>query len=111
MTNFNRVQGDTGDTVTAFLYGLASYVGSATVAHVWQTGVTATTLTATVADGFDDSTPAKACGVCTVHLASWITNATPGDWLLEYQTTFSDNTVVTHPDENPDTLHVRAQGA
>lgn len=109
MTTFNRVQGDTGDTITAFLYGVATFAGATVAAHVWQTGVTPTTLTAAVTDGTDSN--GQTCGVCVVHLASWITTATPGGWLLEYQVTFTDTTIATWPAETPDVLRVRIQGS
>lgn len=110
MTTFNRVQGDTGDTITPWLYGVATFAGATVVAHVWQTGVTATNLTAAVVDGTDDN--GNPCGVCTVHLASWITTATPGDWFIEEQVTFTDTTIITWPGgDSPDVLHIRAQGA
>jgi hypothetical protein len=101
VTTFKRVQGDTNDKLLAMLRGVETFTGASVAAHIWRKGTNVVTLPATV----------TAEGVCTVALGSWITTAATGTWLVEYQVTFGDGTVATWPDEKPDVLIVRPQGA
>jgi hypothetical protein len=110
VTIFKRVQGDINDTAVTYLYGVATFSGTAE-AHVWQPNVTAITLAAVVVNGVDPY--GVACGVCTVSLGSssgWLKTATPGNWHLEYQVTFADSSVLTWPADAPDQISVRPQG-
>ena len=100
MTTWNRVQGDTDDTIDVTVLGISDATGaSAWEAHVWATGGSSTTLTAT----------ATSATVVRVSLGSWITSATAGSYNLELQATISSKPR-TWPEGTPDQIIVRAQG-
>ncbi len=75
------------------------------VAHIWRGQVEPVELDCSVED-------AESCQF-TIDFGDeygWLANdAEPGVWLLEYQATFSDGTVVTAPALWPDQIMVRAQ--
>jgi hypothetical protein len=101
MTTWNRVAGDTGDTIDVTVLGITdATTASAWEAHVWITGTTATTLSAS----------ATSATVVRVNLGSWLTSATPGLYNLELQATVAGNPR-TWPEGTPDQIVVRAQGA
>jgi hypothetical protein len=97
MTRYARVQGDTGDTLAVQLTGVATFTSALAIAKVWIPGGTAESLTAEI-------TPE---GVCTVALGTWLADAV-GDYLIEYEITFDDGSVITWPEGPPDQVHVRA---
>lgn len=103
---WSRVQGDVNDTLTAKLDGVANLSGvTAIQAHVWRTGVSPVTLTASVLNATDRTV--------TINLGAsggWLATATPAVWYLELQVT-SGTTVQTWPADNPAILRIRAQGA
>lgn len=112
MTTWNRVSGDIGDTVIAYLYGAQTFVGATVVDHVWKNGTAKTDLAATVVDGFDPD--GVACGVCTVQLGNssgWLKTAAVARWYLEHDVTFGDGSSITWPGTAPDIIDVRAHGA
>ena len=108
MTTWQRVQGDTSDTLTATLNGVTDLLGvTAVEAHVWpRAGGTATTLTATVT-----STSARTVTVNLGGGGGWLASAAAGPWNLEIQTTWTGGAVITWPEAGPDTIVVRTQGA
>ena len=100
MTTWNRVAGDTNDTIDVTVLGISDATGATWEAHVWATGSTATTLTAT----------ATSASVVRVNLGSWLTSATAGNYNLELQGTITGNPR-TWPEGTPDQIIVRDQGA
>jgi hypothetical protein len=103
MTSWNRVQGDIGDTVVVTLGGVADLTAVDTiVAHI-KRGDTIEELDATVTSAVNRTV--------TVELGAadgWLATAAPGRWRIEYQATFLDGSVLTWPDDQPDTIIVRA---
>jgi hypothetical protein len=107
MTTWNKVQGDVDDIITVTLGGIVDLNDVASLeAHVWRRQSSATTLPATVADA-----TARTIVVNLGSADGWLATATPHDWMIEYELTFADGSVLTWPDEKPDTIKVRAQGA
>jgi hypothetical protein len=106
MSKFNRVQGDSGDTLVVELDGVADFTAATATANVWQSPAAPTPLTATVINGTSLAT-GQPCGVCTVALGTWLTTAL-GTYLLEYTITFSNGSVLTWPAAGYDELVVRA---
>lgn len=79
---WERVQGDTNDTLTTQLSGVDALPGGAAVeAHVWRTTSppSSATLTATIVDAVTRTV--------RVQLGAWITTAAPVEWRLEVQVT------------------------
>lgn len=106
---WDRVQGDTNDTLTAALAGIETLpVGATIEAHVWRTTTPAstTTLTAVVLDAV--------ARTVLVQLGAWITTATPGLWWVEVQVTGTWSDGQTGPRTFPSTggrpLRIRAAG-
>lgn len=102
MTTFNRVAGDTGDTLVAELTGVDSLSSATAVeAHVSRMDIAAATLTASVLSA--------SARTITVALGAWLQNtAVAGEYDLEYEVTFASGAKLTWPEGTPDTLIVRA---
>lgn len=108
MTKFHTaVTGDIQDFRTAVLSGIEDLTNvSAIETHIWQHGTTPVTLTTAVLVAAD-----RTIRFQLGDDEGWLaTEATPGNWLVEYQLTFLDGTVLTWP-QTPDVLPVRAQGS
>lgn len=100
------VTGDINDTRTIQLAGIDNLNAVQTiVGHAWRGSSTPVQLDCQVDDAAD----------CTVTLSlggsdGWLTTATPGQWSVEIQASFTDGTVLTWPADKPMTIKVRAQG-
>jgi hypothetical protein len=101
------VAGDTGDTRTIRLDGIADLTGvTAIEAYVWKEGdkSTRSTLTCSVADA--------TARTVTVNLGAgggWLPTARPGSYFFEIEATFG-TVIRTWPEGTPDTILVRASG-
>jgi hypothetical protein len=101
MTTWNRVQGDTDDTIQVILDGIGDLAAVTTVtAHVRKPGRESVELEAEVVDA--------AARTIAIHLGDWITDAVPGKYLLEIQPVIQGSPV-TWPEAGPDTLIIRSQ--
>lgn len=108
MTKWNRVSGDVGDTLVAYLYNVTG-IPTTSESHVGPPG-TSTTLTAATVVGVDPS--GVACLVHTVQLGAWLQTLTltadTAVYRLEHQVSFVDARTVTW---YGDTLVVARQAA
>jgi hypothetical protein len=103
----HAVAGDINDFRNVILAGIQDLdTVDELEAHIWQHNVDPVTLAATVADSAERTIRVE-LGDATGWLA---VDATVGSWLIEYQLTFLDGTVLTWPQHRPDVLPVRAQG-
>ena len=103
--SWDRVQGDTGDTLVCQLDGVVDLVAvTSVVGHIWnpRSSTAATNLTATVLSAVDRTV--------TVQLGAWLETADPVTWLLELQVT-SPTQTLTWPAGKPGEVRVRPQGA
>lgn len=107
---WDRVQGDTNDTLTCQLDGVDTLpIGATLEAHVWRNTppASSSTLVATVLD--------STARTVSVRLGSWLTTASPGTWYVEVQVTAAWSDGQTGPRTFPSAggrpLRIRAQGA
>ena len=102
MTTWYRVQGDTSDTIDVGVQGISdATAASAWEGHVWATGGTPTTLSAT----------AISATTVRVNLGTWLTSAPVGQYNFEIQATIAALPRTWPEGPSPDTIAVRAQGA
>lgn len=109
-TSWNRVSGDIKDTITVYLYGVATFAGCTAQTRVRPArGGAVQNLTAAVVNGLDADL--EACGILTVQLGDvggWLPTAAVGTWLADHKITFPDGSLVTWAEDDPNEIHVRA---
>jgi hypothetical protein len=103
MSLYLAVQGDNRTVLPAYLTGVSDLTGAtAVVAHL--TGVYPATGTYSL--GVTVTDPANRAVRLTIQSTD---SVAPGEYLLEWQVTFSDGTVLTWPTDGYDLLRVRPQ--
>lgn len=103
MTTWNRVAGDTGDVLDAFLEGITDLsLATSVVGHVWHGTETPVTVTGSIV-----SAPLRQV---RLNIGTFLGSAVPRTYKLEFQVEFPAGPV-TWPEGPPDEIRVRAQGA
>lgn len=103
MTTWNRVAGDVDDTIDAVLNGVTDLTAATAVeGHVWHGRETPVTLTGSVVSASERRV--------RINLGSWLALASARSYSFEIQVSFG-TTVITWPEDKPDEIRVRSQGA
>jgi hypothetical protein len=99
MSVWKRVQGDTNDTIDAYLDGVDSLAALTSVtAEVWRRGVAPVALAAEVVD--------PEARIVRAYLADWITTAAVGDWYVDWRPVVNGSPI-TWPSSGRDIIRIR----